>query len=137
MKYTQQQLQGFVKLKTLRNWFGKHVHHTILLVHIQLNLYFTVFKYIPPILSIKNLIFQNGISSSNNKKAAPVLPEAAVYCSSVSGASLIKLQIQSQPSQLMHQHVKGFGNARPGDVITLDDRLISLRTTDDIIGLEG
>src|ERR1700754_2003978 len=37
----------------------------------------------------------------------------------------------------MHKHVEGFRYTRPRDIITLDDRLIGLRTADDIIRLEG
>src|SRR5882724_1828331 len=37
----------------------------------------------------------------------------------------------------MHKHVEGLRYTRPRDIITLDDRLIGLRTADDIIRLEG
>jgi hypothetical protein len=49
---------------------------------------------------------------------------------------LIEFEIQTQPPQFMHKHVEGFGNTRPRNIIPFDDRLISLRTADDIIRLQ-
>src|ERR1700761_9440839 len=37
----------------------------------------------------------------------------------------------------MHQHVEGFRYTRPRDIVTLDNGLIGLGTTDDIVGFQG
>ena len=49
------------------------------------------------------------------------------------GENLLKLQIQSQSPQLMHQYIKRLRYPRPGYIIPLHNRLISLSPTYNII----
>src|SRR6478735_1419875 len=54
-------------------------------------------------------------------------------CGSVRGKNF---HVQAQRLHFLDQDLEGFGNARLGDVLALDDRFVDLHTTVDVIGLD-
>src|ERR687885_241910 len=47
------------------------------------------------------------------------------------------VDVERQRLHLLEQDLEGLGNARLGDVLALDDRLVSLYAPDRVVGLDG
>src|SRR3954470_12171620 len=47
------------------------------------------------------------------------------------------LHVQAERLQLLEQHLERLRNARLGDVLALDDRLVHLDAAEDVVGLDG
>src|SRR5215203_7164419 len=47
------------------------------------------------------------------------------------------LDVEAQRLELLEQHLERLRDARLGDVLALDDRLVDLDATEDVVGLDG
>ena len=51
--------------------------------------------------------------------------------------SILHAHIQAQALQFLDQHAEALGDAGLGNILALDDGLVGLDTTGDVVGLDG
>lgn len=56
---------------------------------------------------------------------------------SVGQLLVVETQVQTQAPQFVYKYVEGFRYAGTGDIVSLDDGLVGLGTSDDVVRLEG